>query len=61
MAERSVQLGVGDGPQEEPAQWVVSVNSSVGLNVLKRVFYRAKVIPPATGSPALPFASVWLR
>jgi hypothetical protein len=32
---------VGDGPQEEPAQWVVSVNSSVGLNVLKRVFYRS--------------------
>ena len=29
---------VGDGPQEEPAQWVISVNSSAGL---KRVFYKS--------------------
>jgi hypothetical protein len=29
---------VGDGPQEEPAQWVVSVNSSVGLS---RLFYKS--------------------
>jgi hypothetical protein len=29
---------VGDGPQEEPAQWVVSVNSSVGLN---RLFFKS--------------------
>ena len=29
---------VGDGPQEEPAQWVVSVNSSIGMN---RLFYKS--------------------
>jgi hypothetical protein len=28
----------GDGPQEEPAQWVVSVSSRVGLN---RLFYKS--------------------
>jgi hypothetical protein len=32
---------VGDGPQEEPAQWVVSVNFSVGLNLTKLVFYKS--------------------
>ena len=29
---------VGDGPQEEPAQWVVSVTDDQGLNPLKRLF-----------------------
>ncbi len=29
---------VGDGPQEEPAQWVVSVSSGIGLNLSKRLF-----------------------
>jgi hypothetical protein len=28
---------VGDGPQEEPARWVVSVDSSTGLNLAKRL------------------------
>jgi hypothetical protein len=30
---------VGDGPQEAPAQWVVSVNYDPGLNLLKRLFH----------------------
>jgi hypothetical protein len=29
---------VGDGPQESPAQWVISVNYDPGLNVIKRLF-----------------------
>jgi hypothetical protein len=29
---------VGNGPQEAPAQWVVSVNYDPGLNLLKRLF-----------------------
>jgi hypothetical protein len=29
---------VGDGPQEAPAQWVVSVNYDPGLNLVERVF-----------------------
>jgi hypothetical protein len=29
---------VGDGPQEEPAQWVVSVNYDPGLNLIGRLF-----------------------
>jgi hypothetical protein len=32
---------VGEGPQEEPAQWVVSINSGAGLNLIKRVFYNS--------------------
>jgi hypothetical protein len=28
---------VGDGPQEAPAQWVISVNHNPGLNLVKRV------------------------
>jgi hypothetical protein len=32
---------VGDGPQEGPAQWVCSINSSVGLNLTKRLFYKS--------------------
>ena len=31
---------VGDGPQEAPAQWVISVNYDPGLNLLKRVFHK---------------------
>jgi hypothetical protein len=31
---------VGDGPQEAPAQWVVSVDYDPGLNVVKRLFHR---------------------
>jgi hypothetical protein len=30
---------VGDGPQEEPAQWVISVNYDPGLNLIKRLFH----------------------
>jgi hypothetical protein len=32
---------VGDRPQEEPAQWVVSVNYSASLNPIKRVFHKS--------------------
>jgi hypothetical protein len=28
----------GDGPQEAPAQWVISVTSDPGLNLAKRLF-----------------------
>jgi hypothetical protein len=31
---------VGDGPQEAPAQWVVSVSYDPGLNVVKRLFHK---------------------
>ena len=31
---------VGDGPQEPPAQWVVSVNYDPGLNPVKRFFHK---------------------
>ena len=31
---------VGDGPQEAPAQWVVSVNYDPGLNLVKRLFHK---------------------
>jgi len=31
---------VGDGPQEAPAQWVISVNYDPGLNLIKRLFHR---------------------
>lgn len=31
---------VGDGPQEQPAQWVISVNYDPGLNLLKRIFHK---------------------
>jgi hypothetical protein len=31
---------VGDGPQEAPAQWVISVNYDPGLNLLKRLVHR---------------------
>ncbi len=33
---------VGDGPQEEPARWVASVNSSPGLNPIKRLFHKSQ-------------------
>ncbi len=32
---------VGDGPQEAPAQWVVSAANDPGLNVAKRLFHKA--------------------
>jgi len=31
---------VGDGPQEPPAQWVVTVIYDPGLNVFKRLFHK---------------------
>jgi hypothetical protein len=31
---------VGNGPQEAPAQWVVSVTDDPGLNLAKRLFHR---------------------
>jgi hypothetical protein len=31
---------VGDGPQEAPAQWVISVTYDPGLNLAKRLFAR---------------------
>ena len=31
---------VGDGPQEAPAEWVISVAYDRGLNLLKRLFHR---------------------
>jgi hypothetical protein len=30
----------GDGPQEPPAQWVVSIEHDPGLNLLKRLFHK---------------------
>ena len=30
----------GDGPTEEPAQWVVSINYDPGLNLVKRLFHK---------------------
>ena len=30
----------GDGPTEEPAEWVVSVSYDPGLNLLKRLFHK---------------------
>jgi hypothetical protein len=34
---------VGDGPQEQPAQCVVSVSYDPGLNLMKRMFHRHSV------------------
>jgi hypothetical protein len=31
----------GDGPQEDPAQWVVSVDYSPGLNLISRLFNKS--------------------
>jgi len=31
---------VGDGPQEPPAQWVVSVGVDQGLNLFRRLFHK---------------------
>jgi hypothetical protein len=31
----------GDGPQEDPAQWVVSVDYSAGLNLISRLFNKS--------------------
>jgi hypothetical protein len=30
----------GNGPQEAPAQWVISVKNDPGLNLLKRIFHK---------------------
>jgi hypothetical protein len=32
---------VGDGPQEAPAQWIISVTYDPGINLVKRLFHRA--------------------
>ena len=44
----------GDGPTEDPAQWVVSGEYDPGLNVLKRLFHRPN-------SQALPFVQDRIR
>jgi hypothetical protein len=31
---------VGEGPQEHPAQWVISVSYDPGLNIMKRLFHK---------------------
>jgi hypothetical protein len=31
---------VGDGPQEAPAQWIISVAHDPGLNLAKRLFHK---------------------
>jgi hypothetical protein len=31
---------VGDGPQEPPAQWVISVDYDPGFNLIKRLFHK---------------------
>jgi len=31
----------GDGPQDDPAQWVISVDHSIGLNVMRRLFRKS--------------------
>lgn len=31
---------VGEGPQEAPAQWVISVTYDPGLNLVKRMFHK---------------------
>ena len=32
---------VGEGPQEAPAQWVISVTYDPGLNLVKRMFHKS--------------------
>ena len=32
---------VGDGPQEDPAQWVISVDHSAGLNLIGRFLHKS--------------------
>ena len=53
----------GDGPQEEPAQWVISVVYDPGLNLVKRLFHkpdlqalqnlRQHVFQAVTSNPAI--------
>jgi hypothetical protein len=31
---------VGSGPQEAPPQWIISVTSDLGLNLVKRLFHK---------------------
>lgn len=31
---------VGDGPQEPPAHWIVSVTNDPGFNIVKRLFHK---------------------
>ena len=44
----------GEGPTEEPAEWVVSVDYDPGLNLLKRVFHK-----PDAAALAQVRARVW--
>jgi hypothetical protein len=54
---------LGDGPQESPAQWVISVNYDPGFNPIKRLFHkpdrqasqnlRARVRQAVTSNPAI--------
>lgn len=54
---------VGDGPQEAPAQWIISVNYDPGLNLIKRLFHtpdrralgelREHVLEAVRSSPAI--------
>jgi hypothetical protein len=37
----------GEGPTEEPAQWVVSVSYDPGLNLMKRLFHKPDPQPLA--------------
>jgi len=46
----------GEGPQEPPAQWVVSVGHDAGLNVIKRLFHK-----PDVGAFARLRDGVWQR
>jgi hypothetical protein len=32
---------VGDGPQDDPAQWVISVDYSAGLNLFRWLFHKS--------------------
>jgi len=36
----------GDGPQEPPAHWVISVHYEPGLNLVKRLFHKSDVGTP---------------
>ncbi len=57
----------GEGPTEEPAEWVVSVNYDAGLNLIKRLFHkpntqafgllRDRVRQSLESNPAIAFVS----
>jgi hypothetical protein len=54
---------LADGPQESPAQWVISVNYDPGLNPIRRLFHkpdrqasqnlRTRVSQAVTSNPAI--------